>query len=88
MIDGKLFMSLNFDKYCKPVIYMRPRHNHPNKTTDRQLMQYMLWTMRRIEEVMHKHIDNYLLIYDLKGAGWSNFSVQQMTRAVKGTGVS
>ena len=86
LIDNECMVIHKADKYGRPVVYMRLRRNQPKRTTERQLMQYMLWTMRRIKDAMPKHVDSYVLIYDLKGSGWSNFSVNQMSGAAKSTG--
>lgn len=85
-IDSQTIVCYKCDKYGRPVVYMRLRLNNPDDTTDRQMMQYMLWTMKNIKSKMPKHVDNYLLIYDLKDAGWSNFSLQQVSTASKNTG--
>lgn len=86
LINNECMVIHKADKYGRPVVYMRLRKNQPSRTTDRQLMQYMLWIMRRIKDAMPKYVDSYVLIYDLKGSGWSNFSVNQMSGAAKSTG--
>ena len=85
-IDSQTIVIHKTDKYGRPIAYMRLRFNIPEDWNDRQMMQYMLWIMKQIKAIMPKHIDNYLLIYDLKDAGWNNFSLQQLSTASKNVG--
>ena len=86
MIDNQMIVPHKTDIYGRPVLYMRLRRAKPSESTDRQLMMYMLWIMSKIKERMPKHVDNYILVYDLKGAGWSNLSISQMSGCAKETG--
>lgn len=80
-IESEPIVVHKTDKFGRPLVYFRLRFNHPSDANDRQLMQYMLWIMEKVKAVTPKHIDNYILIYDLKDAGYSNFSMSQMKGA-------
>ena len=49
-------------------------------------MQYFVWSMNNLVAQTPKHIDNYILIYDLKDAGMSNLSLSQMRGVMLKTG--
>ena len=85
-IKDQMVVQHNFDKYGRPVVYFRVRYNNPSSSTTRQVMLYLLWSLHKIKEATPKHIDNYLLIYDMKDAGLSNFSISQMNGTIRSLG--
>jgi hypothetical protein len=55
LIDNQTIVHHKTDLYGRPVVYLRLRLTKPNETNDRDLMMYMLWTMRKIKDDMAKH---------------------------------
>lgn len=86
LIDNQTIVHHKSDINGRPVVYLRLRLAKPDETNDRDLMMWMIWIMRQIKDAMPKHVDSYLLIYDLRDSGWGNVSLNQMTGAMKKTG--
>lgn len=86
MIEDELLVFHKSDKYGRPIVYMRLRFNFPSKREDREIMLYLLYIMQKVKEVTPQHIDNYMIIYDLKDCGWDNFSLSQVSGVMKKTG--
>ena len=55
LIDNQTIVPHKTDLHGRPVVYLRLRLAKPNETNDRDLMMYMLWTIRKIKDDMAKH---------------------------------
>ena len=85
-LEDEFIVPHKFDKIGRPVVYMRFRFNYPDKHPDMHVVKFLIYMMHKIRERTPKHVDNYILIYDFKDAGWSNFSLSQLSGTIKKVG--
>lgn len=74
------------DLYGRPICYTIVKNIHPERYTDEQLWAYTTWYTYRLLAAFPKNIDNYIVIYDFKGAGLSNINYHQLKNVIAGVG--
>jgi len=74
------------DFYGRPVVYTLVYNIHPAWYTDEQLWNYTAWNSYKIETIYPKNVDNYIVIYDFKGAGLSNINYHHLKNIIANVG--
>ena len=74
IIEDNPVVIHKFDLYGRPICYTIVKNIHPERYTDEQLWNFTTWYTYWLENLFPKNIDNYIVIYDFKGAGLKNIN--------------
>ena len=68
-----------FDKVGRPIFWLRWGKWFPEANTERQMVRFFCFMVDKIAANMPAHVDQYMMVYDFDGCGYSNFSKSHAT---------